>query len=74
MAVEGAPPARLHVVEPGKVVEVLPLPAGAQAEVTFTRRSEGRPGWLRVELRDLEGVLLALSNPIYLNAPAAPAP
>ncbi len=74
VAVEGAPPARLHVVEPGKVVEVLPLPAGAQAEVTFTRRSEGRPGWLRVELRDLEGVLLALSNPIYLNAPAAPAP
>ncbi|MBU2136626.1 MAG: CehA/McbA family metallohydrolase, partial [Alphaproteobacteria bacterium] len=74
VTVEGAPPARLHVVEPGKVVEVLPLPAGALAEVSFTRRSEGRPGWLRVELRDLEGALLALSNPIYLNAPAAPPP
>jgi hypothetical protein len=71
---EGAPPARLHVVEPGKVVEVLAVPSGAQAEVSFTRRSEGRPGWLRVELRDLQGALLALSNPIYLNTPAAAAP
>jgi len=74
VTIEGAPPARLHVIEPGRVAEVLALPAGARAEVTFNRRSEGRAGWLRVELRDLQGALLALSNPIYLNAPDAPAP
>lgn len=72
--IEGAPAARLHVVEPGAAVEVLPVPEGPQATVAFTRRSAGRTGWLRVELRDREGALLALSNPIYLTAPGATTP
>lgn len=72
--IEGAPAARLHVVEPGGAVEVLPVPEGPQATVAFTRSSAGRTGWLRVELRDLDGALLALSNPIYLAAPGATTP
>ncbi len=72
--IAGAPAARLHVVEPGGAVEVLPVAVGPEATVAFTRRSEGRTGWLRVELRDLDGALLALSNPIYLAAADANRP
>jgi hypothetical protein len=72
--IAGAPAARLYVVEPGGAVEVLPVPEGPEATVAFTRRSEGRTGWLRVELRDLDGALLALSNPIYLTAAGANRP
>ncbi len=72
--IAGAPAAVLHVIESGAAVEVLPVPEGPQATVAFARRSGGRTGWLRVELRDLDGALLALSNPIYLRAPDAERP
>lgn len=69
---EGAPTARIHVVSSDGASEVLPLPAGAKASQAFTRQSDGQRGWVRVELRDPAGALLALGNPIYLNWDDAP--
>ncbi|MDP3489607.1 MAG: CehA/McbA family metallohydrolase [Phenylobacterium sp.] len=72
--VEGASEARIHVVGPDGAAEVLPLPPGTRAVQTFTRRSDGERSWVRIDLRDPEGALLAMSNPIYLNWPDAPGP
>ncbi len=63
---EGGPEARAHVVQSGGGGEVLALAEGA-GEQTFTRVSDGTRGWIRIDLRDLNGTLLALGNPIYLN-------
>ena len=63
---EGAPGARAHVVQSGGGGEVLVLTEGT-GEQTFTRVSDGTQGWIRIDLRDLNGALLALGNPIYLN-------
>lgn len=72
--IDGAPPGRLHMVGSGGVVEVLDLPPGPHATQTFNLRSDGRRGWVRVELRDIAGALLALGNPVYLNWDDAPGP
>jgi hypothetical protein len=66
--VEDAAGARVEVVETGRRVTRL-----AAGETRFTRVSDGAPGWIRVNLRDADGALLALGNPIYLN-PRAPGP
>lgn len=60
--VEDAAGARVEVVETGRRVTRL-----AAGETRFTRTSDGAPGWVRVNLRDTDGALLALGNPIYLN-------
>jgi len=67
VTIDGAPGARIEVVEPGGVRELLPAQAGEQIAQTFTRRSDGQRRWLRINLRDEGGALLALGNPIYLN-------
>ena len=33
----------------------------------FTWRSDGKPHWVRVDVRDSAGKLILLGNPIYLN-------
>ncbi|MDP1615925.1 MAG: CehA/McbA family metallohydrolase [Phenylobacterium sp.] len=70
--VEGAPGARIQVVESGGARELLPAQPGDQIDQTFTRRSDGQRRWLRIDLRDAHGGLLALGNPIYLNWDDAP--
>lgn len=70
--IDGAPGARVEVVEPGGARALLPVQAGEQIQQTFTRRSDGQRGWLRINLRDEGGGLLAIGNPIYLNWRAAP--
>lgn len=66
VTVEGVPEARAHVVQSGGGGEVLVRAEGAD-DLTFTRVSDGTRGWLRIDLRDPNGRLLALGNPIYLN-------
>ena len=72
VAIEGASGARIEVVESGGVRELLPAQAGEQIDQTFTRRSDGQRRWLRINLRDESGSLLAIGNPIYLNWGDAP--
>lgn len=63
---EDAPEARAHVVQSAGGGEVLVLADGT-GERTFTRVSDGTRGWIRIDLRDSNGALMALGNPIYLN-------
>lgn len=42
-----------------------------EAMTTFDYRSDGKPHWFRVNIRDMEGHLLILGNPIYLNFESA---
>ncbi len=67
VAVKGAPGAQIEVRESGGGRELLPVQAGEQIEQTFTRRSDGQRRWLRINLRDESGALLAIGNPIFLN-------
>ena len=61
--IEGAPDGtQVEVIETGRRVTRL-----AAGETRFSRTSDGAPGWIRVNLRDADGALLALGNPIYLN-------
>ena len=47
-----------------------PLAAAAGNEtLQFKWTSDGRYHWLRCEVRDDDGKLLLLSNPIYINLP-----
>jgi hypothetical protein len=35
--------------------------------LSFQWTSDGQPHWLRAEIRDANGVLQLISNPIYIN-------
>jgi hypothetical protein len=50
---------------PASAGETLRQPAGSQ---TFEIIADGRPSWIRIDLRDLSGKLLVLGNPIYLRS------
>ncbi|MDQ0009496.1 hypothetical protein J2T07_001673 [Luteibacter jiangsuensis] len=39
----------------------------ANGEVAFDWTSDGKPHWLRVDVRSAEGKLLILGNPVYVN-------
>ncbi|HEY8573012.1 CehA/McbA family metallohydrolase [Phenylobacterium sp.] len=47
--------------------------SGADQTVAFQLAGDGRPRWLRVDVRGPDGSLWLLGNPIFLN-PAAPSP
>jgi len=58
----------LRVTDNGKPVDlegrnVIP----SNGEVTFDWSSDGKPHWLRVDVRSPEGKLLVLGNPVYIN-------
>lgn len=60
--VAGADQARLEIVQDGeKRAPVFTRPGG------FSIRMGDRPSWVRVNLRDTDGWLLALGNPVYLS-------
>jgi hypothetical protein len=44
-------------------------PLGADEARTITVVSDGRRGWIRVDVRGPDGRLWLLGNPIYLNHP-----
>lgn len=45
------------------------LPVAADGPTVFTLTGDGGRGWVRINLRDGEGRLILLGNPIYLNWP-----
>jgi hypothetical protein len=47
----------------------LPAPVGNET-LAFKWTTDGRYHWLRCEVRDQDGSLMLLSNPIYLNLPS----
>jgi hypothetical protein len=49
----------------GKRIEAKPLAADGTAAFTWT--SNGKPHWLRIDIRAPDGKLLLLGNPIYLK-------
>jgi hypothetical protein len=59
---------QLRVLDNGKPIDlagrdVIP-PTG---ELTFDWTSDGKPHWLRVDVRSPQGKLLILGNPVYIN-------
>ena len=59
---------RLVVTDNGKPFDAVAnatVPAGGDA--TFAWHADGKPHWLRVDVRSPEGKLLALGNPIYIT-------
>lgn len=63
--VTGQPGDQIEVVASGAEPYLLPLSGGGAA--TFTVTGEGRRGWVRINLRDGEGRLILIGNPIYLD-------
>jgi hypothetical protein len=65
------PHSRVHLMLDGRESPDLPplaAPAGNET-LQFKWTSDGRYHWLRCEVRDDNGQLLLLSNPIYINLP-----
>lgn len=58
-----------EIIEDGIPTTLLPTTPTTQPDQTstFTFSSDGKPHWLRVNIRSTEGKLLLVSNPIYLN-------
>jgi hypothetical protein len=55
----------------GETSGLAPMPAAAGNEtLTFRWSSDGRYHWLRCEVRDADGNLLLISNPVYINLPS----
>ncbi|OHB37856.1 MAG: phosphotransferase [Phenylobacterium sp. RIFCSPHIGHO2_01_FULL_70_10] len=59
---------------PGDQIEVLVsgaepyrLPLSADGPTRFAVTGDGRRGWVRLNLRDSEGRLILIGNPVYLN-------
>jgi hypothetical protein len=44
-----------------------PALGAADAQKSFTLTADGRPHWLRVDVRDAKGQLILIGNPIYLR-------
>lgn len=69
--VRGASGSTLEVILNGQRIETQPIP-NAQANLAFALTSQqlaGIPGpaWVRVNVRDAQGHIAMVSNPIYLN-------
>ena len=64
-----------EIIEDGIPTTLLPNTPTTQPDQTstFTFTSDGKPHWLRVNIRSVEGKLLLVTNPIYINfQPAKP--
>ncbi|MGE7139386.1 CehA/McbA family metallohydrolase [Luteibacter sp. NPDC031894] len=62
--------AQSHVVAvslDGSLLASASQPIPASGDVSFDWTSDGKPHWLRVDVRSPEGKLLILGNPIYVN-------
>lgn len=65
---QGVAGGRMEVVEDGKIVQTLSLDAVQDAQtVHFSRPADGRRHWLRVNVRDRDGRLWLVGNPVYLE-------
>jgi hypothetical protein len=65
---------KVEVIRDGAVVKEMAGAAigGDDHRLSFTQRSDGARHWVRVNVRDAEGHLVLIGNPIYLNAPRLP--
>jgi len=73
--VAGAQGGRIDIVMDGAAAPLL-AQRGIDvndARKTFSWTSDGKPHWLRADVRDAAGKLILLGNPVYLNAAQAPA-
>lgn len=68
---EGVAGARVEVILDGESVAPLddPQVRGEQARLNWRWRSDGGRHWLRVDVRDADGRLLLVGNPVYVNPP-----
>lgn len=73
--VTGAANGKVEVIRDGSVSALMRDASIKSADDTlrFTAKSDGQRHWYRVNLRDADGSLLALTNPIYENF-AGPSP
>jgi hypothetical protein len=70
--VAACPHSQVHLFLDGRETADLPaLPAaGVDETLSFKYASDGHYHWLRSEVRDTDGTLMLISNPIYINLPA----
>lgn len=70
--VAGAQGGRIETVMDGAAVPLLAQPGidVDDARKSFSWTSDGKPHWLRTDVRDAAGKLILLGNPVYLNAVA----
>jgi hypothetical protein len=69
---DNIPGAHIEVIQDGRIIQTeadLSIKQAAQT-LRFDWRSDGERHWLRVNVRDADGKLLLVGNPIYLNWPA----
>lgn len=56
----------VEIIRDGKTTRRTAIPA-AKHTWSFDETSDGRPHWIRIDVRDADGKLALLGNPIYLN-------
>jgi len=66
--VAGCPRSKIHLFLDGvETASLLPLATSTGNEtLAFNWTTDGRPHWLRAEVRDSNGSLILVSNPIYI--------
>ena len=69
MRVVGVPGGRIVLAGDGARLAALADPnlSGSDQTLAFDLTADGRPRWLRVDVRDAGGRLVLLGNPIYLR-------
>ena len=69
--IAACPRSTIHLLLDGQSTSALaPLSTSVGDEnLPFTWTSDGREHWLRVEVRDSNGSLTLVSNPVYINLP-----
>lgn len=56
----------VEIIRDGKTTRRTGIPA-AKHSWSFDETSDGKPHWIRIDVRDADGKLALLGNPIYLN-------
>lgn len=69
IGVTNLPGGKIELIRDGVIAQKLPSAEieGNDHRLQFEERSDGRRHWIRVNLRDRDGRLALIGNPIYLN-------
>lgn len=69
VAVENVPGGEIEIIHDGRIMHDIPSTTinGTDHTMSFEQRSDGKRHWIRVNVRDAEGKLALIGNPIYLN-------
>ena len=70
-AVTGVSDGEIQVILDGQRVPLLSDPSvrSTSQSFTFKWRTDGKPHWMRIDVRDQESHLLLVGNPIYVQSP-----